>query len=133
MFGRAIRRASTLPKSLNSDHDPQYGFHRWQAHLGVLGVAEIKTVPNVPLSNPFVERMIGTVRREFLDDVLFWGAADLETKLGEFQDYYNGFRAHSARAGSVPLPPMEPSTRANLKFYRWRRHCGGLYQTPMAA
>jgi hypothetical protein len=48
--------------------------------------------------------MIGTVRREFLDDVLFWSGADLETKLGEFQDYYKGFRAHSPCAGSVPCP-----------------------------
>ena len=133
MFRRAIRRASSLPKYLSSDHDPLYRFHQWQANLRVLGVAEIKTVPYVPLSHPFVERTIGTVRREFLDHVLFWSTADLETKLSDFQEYYNCFRVHSACAGSVPLPPMEPSTRANLAFYRWRRHCGGLYHTPMAA
>ena len=46
---------------------------------------EIKTVPYVPLSHPFVERLIGTVRREYLDTVLFWTTADLETKLLDFQ------------------------------------------------
>jgi len=38
--------------------------------------AEIK-----PLSHPFVERVIGTMRREFLGWVLFWNARDLERKL----------------------------------------------------
>jgi putative transposase len=50
---------------------------------------EIKTVPYVPLSHPFVERLIGTIRRECLDRLLFWTAADLELKLLEFQRYHN--------------------------------------------
>ena len=53
---------------------------------------EIKTVPYVPISHPFVERLIGTVRREYLDRTLFWTTADLETKLIDFQHYYNGHR-----------------------------------------
>jgi putative transposase len=69
MFNRAIRW-QTVPKYLSSDHDPLYRFHQWQANLRVLGVTEVKTVPYVPLSHPFVERLIGTIRREFLDHVL---------------------------------------------------------------
>src|SRR5215831_3538674 len=38
---------------------------------------EIKTVPYVPMSHPFVERLIGTIRREYLDRTLFWRAIDL--------------------------------------------------------
>src|SRR5215471_9373259 len=53
----------TLPKYLSSDHDPLYRFHQWQANLRVLMVQEIKTVPYVPLSHPFVERLIGTIRQ----------------------------------------------------------------------
>src|SRR5262245_40357582 len=60
MFNRAIRW-QTVPKYLSSDHDPLYRFHQWQANLRVLGVTEIKTVPFVPLSHPFVERLIGTI------------------------------------------------------------------------
>jgi hypothetical protein len=41
---------------------------------------EIKTVPYVPLSHPFVERPVGTLRRECLDRTLFWTAADLEAE-----------------------------------------------------
>ena len=68
MFQRAIRGHS-LPKYLSSDHDPLYRFHQWQANLRVLEVKELKTVPYVPLSHPFVERLIGTIRRECLDRI----------------------------------------------------------------
>src|SRR5882762_3241795 len=88
MFNRAIRW-QTVPKYLSSNDDPLYRFHQWQANLRVLGVTEVKTVPYVPLSHPFVERLIGTIRRELLDHVLFWTAADLESKLSAFQTYYN--------------------------------------------
>jgi putative transposase len=87
MFHRAIRGRS-LPKYLSSDHDPLYRSHQWQANLRVLEVTEIKTVPYVPLSHPFVERLIGTVGREYLDRTLLRTTADLETKLLDFQNYY---------------------------------------------
>jgi hypothetical protein len=79
-----------------------FTFHRWQANLRVLGVEEIKTVPYLPISHPFVERLIGTIRREYLDHVLFWNAADLERKLAEFLAYYNGYRVHHALDGRTP-------------------------------
>jgi hypothetical protein len=49
-----------------------------------------------------VERLIGTVRREFLDHVLIWNAIDLEQKLEEFKIYYNENRAHQSLSGSTP-------------------------------
>ena len=52
-------------------------FHQWQANLRILDVAAIKTVPYVPLSHPFVERLIGTIRRECLDQTLFWTTAQI--------------------------------------------------------
>jgi putative transposase len=85
MFNRAIH-TSRLPTYLNSDHDPLYRFQQWQANLHVLEIQEIKTVPYVPLSHPFVERLVGTIRREYLDQTLFWTTADLEEKLQAFQD-----------------------------------------------
>ncbi len=88
MFQRAIQRQS-LPKYLSTDNDPLYRFHQWQANLRVLDVMEIKTVPFVPLSHPFVERLIGTLRRECLDQTLFWTTADLQAKLSDFQNYLN--------------------------------------------
>ena len=133
MFHRAIR-GQRLPKYLSSDHDPLYRFHQWQANLRVLEVTEIKTVPYVPLSHPFVERLIGTIRREYLDRTLFWTTVDLETKLFDFQHYYNGHRTHAGLEGGLPEPRVDGSTSPiDFDSYRWRRHCRGLYQTPIAA
>src|SRR5215470_18769725 len=91
MLQRVIHGHS-LPKYLSSDHDPLYRFHQWRANLRVLEVTEIKTVPLVPLSHPFVERLIGTIRREYLDRILFWTTDDLEMKLLDFQHYFNAHR-----------------------------------------
>ena len=55
MFKQAIGGAGP-PRYLSSDHDPLYRFHQWQANLRILDVREIKTVPYVPLSHPFIER-----------------------------------------------------------------------------
>ena len=67
MFKQAIRGVTTVPRYLSSDHDPLCRFHQWEANLRILGVTEIKTVPYVPWSHPFIERLIGTIRRECLD------------------------------------------------------------------
>jgi integrase-like protein len=67
-------------------------------------VIEVKTVPYVPLSHPFVERLIGTVRREYLDQVPFWSARDLEIKLMLFEEYYNKDCVHR---GLDRAPPYE--------------------------
>ena len=134
MFRRVIADHRTLPKHLSSDHDPLFRFAQWQANLRILEIDEIKTVPYVPLSHPFIERLIGTVRREYLDRTLFWTSADLENKLLEFRDYYNGFRTHTSLCGRTPDQDTG-ATRplADLRAYRWQSHCRGLYQTPKAA
>jgi len=95
-------------------------------------VKAIKTVPSVPLSHPFVERLIGTLRRECLDRTLFCTATDLETKLLDFQRYYHGHRTHAGLEGRTPEPNTD-GARASVGAYRWRPHCRGLYQTPIAA
>src|SRR6516225_9063064 len=129
MFNRATR-GHTPPKYLSSDHDRLYQYHQWQANLRILDVKEIKTVPYVPLSHPFVERLIGTIRRECLDRTLFWTAADLEMKLLEFQRYDNGHRAHAALEGQPPdASPAASAAQASIHSYGWRPHCRGRYQT----
>ena len=131
MFQRAIRGCG-LPKYLSSDHDPLYRFHQWQANLRVLEIREIKTIPYVPLSHPFIERLIGTIRREYLDRMLFWTTVDLERKLADFQHYYNGHRTHAGLGGCLPEPHVDLPL-AKLGSHCWQKHCRGLYQTPIAA
>ena len=81
MVNRAIRGQRWLPKYVGSDNDPLYKFHQGQANLRVLEVTQIKSIPYLPLSHPFVERLIRTLRREYLAHMLFWTTADLENKL----------------------------------------------------
>ncbi|MCH7750449.1 MAG: transposase [Acidobacteria bacterium] len=134
MFNAAIRGRGA-PRHLSTDHDPLFEAHRWQANLRVLEIDEIKTVAHVPLSHPFVERLIGTTRREFLDHVLFWNRRDLERKLADFQAYYNAARIHASLAGNTPLGVAVGSTVAcaDLNDVRWASHCRGLVQLPVAA
>ena len=123
MFNHAIRGLSR-PTRLSSDHDPLYRFHQWRANLRVLQVTEVKSVPYVPLSHPFVERLIGTLRRECVDQLLFWSASDLEDNLVAFQDFYNAHRAHASLDGRTPVPIRKDVAR--LDRYRWDAHCRGL-------
>jgi len=134
MFNRAIRGAGS-PKYLSSDHDPLFKFHQWRANLRILEVTEVKTVPYLPISHPFVERLIGTIRREYLDFVPFWTARDLENKLLSFKEFYNDQRCHYALDGDTPsekTAKIRPKV-ADLDSYRWRSHCRGLYHLPVAA
>jgi len=134
LFNRIIS-GSIAPQYLSSDNDPLFLFRQWSANLRILDVTEIKTVPYVPLSHPFVERLIGTVRREYLDQVPFWSARDLERKLVLFQDYYNRDRVHRGLDGAPPNEQSEITARkiARLNDYRWEKRCRGLYQLPVAA
>ena len=134
MFNRAIRGAGS-PKYLSSDHDPLFKFHQWRANLRILEVTEVKTVPYLPISHPFVERLIGTIRREYIDLVPFWAARDLESKLLQFKIFYNDQRCHYALGGDTPSGKigMKQSKVVDLHSYRWRSHCRGLYHLPVAA
>ena len=89
----------------------------------------------MPMSDPFVERVIGTMRREFLDYVPFWNGRDLERKLAEFQRYYNAARSHASLDGHTPLTfagRLSPSP-ADFKHVRWVSYCRDLVQLPVAA
>jgi transposase InsO family protein len=134
MYNAAVR-GQRVPQHLTTNHDPLFDAHRWRANLRILDIDEIKTVPHVPLSPPFVERPIGTVRREFLDHVLFWNGCDLERKLGAFQTYYNAVRCPASLEGRTPLPFADraPVAPADLNQVRWVSHCRDLVQLPVAA
>ena len=79
MFNHAVA-GQPRPKHLSTDHDPLFRFHRWLANLRVLEIGEIKSVPYAPVSHPFVERLIGTIRREALDQDVFLERARLDAQ-----------------------------------------------------
>ncbi|MEJ2419023.1 MAG: hypothetical protein P8Y45_19260, partial [Exilibacterium sp.] len=57
---------------LSSDNDPLFLYRRWKANLRILDIEEIKSVAYTHESHPFIERAIGSVKRELLDQTLFW-------------------------------------------------------------
>ena len=98
----------------------------------MLDIEVIKSVPHAPMSHPFVERLIGSIRRELLDQTLFWTATDLKNKLLEYQRYYNECRTHSGRDGGTPIE--NPSSKVvDINKYGWEKHCRGLFELPVAA
>ena len=79
--------------------------------------------------------LIGRIRREFLDQVLFWNARDLERKLADFQTYYNAARRHAPLNGHTPMTFTDGHVvaPADLNHVRWVSHCRDLVQLPAAA
>ena len=134
MFNQAIA-GNAPPARISTDHDPLFRFDRWLANLRILEVEEIKTVPYAPMSHPFIERLIGTIRREYLDHTFFWNSIDLHRKLDAYRSYYNGVRVHRSLDGHTPANRAgNPSLlTANLAHYVWESHCNGLFETPVAA
>jgi hypothetical protein len=66
MFNQATSRQS-WQAYLSSDNDPLFQYHRWKANLRILEIDEIKSLPHALMSHPFVERLIGSIRRELPD------------------------------------------------------------------
>jgi len=95
--------------------------------LGISEIEEVKSIPFTPISHPYTERLIGTVRRECLDQTLFWNEVDLQNKLDDFTDYYNNHRVHASLNGTLPAKCGEEkqSPLAALTNYGWNSLCRG--------
>ena len=96
---------------------------------------EIKSVPYAPMSHLFVERLIGTIRREYLGHMLIWHSIDLYRKLETFRHYYNGARVHRSLSGTTPAicAGCSSASTAHRARYAWKRRSDGLFETPVAA
>jgi putative transposase len=135
MFNCAIFGVVGLPRYLSLDNDPLYTFAQWRANLRVLEIDRVHSIPFVPTSHPFVERLIGSIRREFLDQCFFWNAADLEGKLESYREYFNEGRVHDGIQGEFPggNGSDDGAEMIDISRYGWRSFCRGKYQTPIAA
>ena len=135
MFNEILAMSTAVPKRISTDNDPLFHFHRWKSNLRIADIEETKTVPEIAMSHPFVERVIGTTRIECLDQVLFWTEQDLQRKLQAYQKYYNQQRVHYSLSG---IPPDEYRGKKkpvliDPRNYRWQLSCGGLFSIPIAA
>jgi putative transposase len=91
----------TAPRYLLRDRDKIYGEHFHNRVQG-MGIREVKIAPQSPWQSPFVERLVGSVRRECLDHVIVLGEKHLRRILKSYFDYYLCSRTHLSLAKDAP-------------------------------
>jgi putative transposase len=84
------------------DRDGIYGL-TFQDQVKALDIEEVVTAPRSPWQSPYVERVIGTLRRECLDHVIILGEAHLRRTIRSFLTYYHGARTHLALGKDAPV------------------------------
>src|SRR5258705_8519539 len=105
---------ASAPTYLVRDNDRAYG-HVFTARVRAMGIRDRPIAPGSPWQNPYMERLIGTVRRECLDRMLIFGEAHLRQTLSSYAAYYNKVRTHLALDKDAPLGravqpvPLSPS------------------------
>ncbi len=84
---------NTAPRYLIRDRDGIYG-REFVGRVQGLGIQEKLTAPRWSWQNPFVESLIGSIRREGLDHMIVFNEAHLHSILSRFIDYYQSHRPH---------------------------------------
>ena len=90
------------PAYLVRDNDRAYG-RVFKAGVKAMGIRDRPISPRSPWQNPYVERLIGTLRRECLDHVLIFGEQHLRRVLTSYSLYYNEARTHLGLGKDAPL------------------------------
>ena len=115
----------TAPRYLLRDRDDIYG-ERFRRRVRSLGVEEVRIAPRSPWQNPYVERLIGSVRRECLDHVIVFNARHLKWVLASYMAYYHTARTHLALAKQCPAPrPVALPGQGKVIAFP---HVGGLHR-----
>jgi transposase InsO family protein len=81
------------PDHLIHDRDASYG-HAVAKRLAAMGIRDHPIAPRSPWQNGHAERLIGSIRRECLDQIVVLGEAHLRRILAAYVDYYNELRTH---------------------------------------
>jgi putative transposase len=101
------------PRYLLHDRDRIYGaaFRQRVQHRGI---EEVLIAPRSPWQNPYVEQLIGSIRRECLDHVIVLHERHLRRLLTEYFRYYHLWRTHRALAIDCPMPRPVQRPEAGL-------------------
>jgi len=74
-----------------------------------MDIHEVLTAPQFPGQNSYVERLIGSVRRECLDHVIVYNEAGLHRVLKDYFEYYECCRTHRSLEKDAPINrPVQP-------------------------
>ncbi len=99
---------NSQPRYLFRDNDGIYG-RGVALFLESCGIDEVRTALRSPWQNPYVERFIGTLRRELLNHVIVLSEVHLERLLREFiEEYYHVARPHQGLDSDTPIPTESP-------------------------
>jgi len=93
---------NTAPTYLVRDNDGVYG-QTFTRRVRTMGIRDRPISPRSPWQTPYVERLIGTLRRECLDHVLIFSERHLRRTLTSYSLYYNGTRTHLGLGKDAPL------------------------------
>ena len=97
------------PRYIIWDRDYIYGAVV-TGRLRAMGIRDKPTAPASPWQNSFVERLIGSIRRECVDHIIFLGEAHLRRVLKSYARYYNGVRTHRSLNKDAPVSrPVQPT------------------------
>jgi putative transposase len=99
----------TAPRYLLRDRDASYGRY-FRSRVKAMGITEVITAPRSPWQNAYVERVIGSIRRECLDHVVIFNERHLRRVLLSYIEYYHRTRTHLALDKDCPdsrpvIPP----------------------------
>ena len=105
--------AQQLRNAFPDDHAPRYLLHdRDGAFAAVattvadMNIQTVRTAPRSPWQNAYVERVIGSIRRECLDHVIVMNEAGLRRVLASYVAYYMRSRTHLSLAKDSPVPRL---------------------------
>jgi putative transposase len=104
--GQQMREAfpfDQLPRYLLRDRDAIFG-NAFQRQVRDMGIQEVLCTPRSPWQRAYVERMIGSIRRECLDHVLVFHETSLRRILRSYLDYYHRSRTHLSLGKDSPDP-----------------------------
>jgi putative transposase len=97
-----------VPRYLRRDRDGIYGTH-FQQRVRRMEIEEVVIAPQSPWQNPYVERLIGSIRRECLDHVIVLSERHLQHLLTSYFAYYHTWRTHRALDMDAPTSrPVQP-------------------------
>ena len=114
----------TPPRYLLRDRDAKYDA-KFRARVRSLGIEEVLTAPRSPWQNPYVERLIGSIRRESLSHLIIFNERHLKRVLRSYFAYYHGARTHLGLAKQCPQPrEVQPPERGKVIAFP---HLGGLH------
>jgi putative transposase len=104
----------TAPRFLLRDRDASYGLV-FRKRVEAMGITEVVTAPRSPWQNACVERVIGSIRRECLDEVGIFDERHLRRVLSSYVDYYQRTRTHlSLDKGCPLLRPVQPPRNGRI-------------------